>query len=231
MRQLALDIRRAGHAVFENFFPGPNAVAVASVQRSAAGEGPPIIWLHGPPEVGKSHLLQACVGAAHQRSAATAYVPLAELRGMSAAVIGGMESLELVALDDVEAIAGVAAWESALFLLHEALLARGGRLLAASTLPPAQAGIALPDLRSRLCAAAVFRLETLSETQRLEALQMRAEWHGFSLPEETGRYLLTRVDRSTGSLFGLLDRLDRAALAAQKRLTVPFVRSVLEADG
>lgn len=231
MRQLALDIRRAGHAVFASFYPGPNAVAVASVQRAATGEGPPIIWLHGPPEVGKSHLLQAAVGTAHERSAATAYLPLTELHGMSAALIDGLEALDLIALDDIEAIAGIEAWESALFRLHEALLACGGRLVVGSALPPAQAGIVLPDLRSRLCAAAVFRLEALSDAEHLAALRLRAEWHGFSLPEETARYLLTRVDRGSASLFGLLDRLDQAALAAHKRLTVPFVRSVLEADG
>ncbi len=61
--------------------------------------------------------------------------------------------------------------------------------------------------------------------------KLRATWRGFSLPEETGRFLLSRVDRGAGSLFRLLDRLDRAALAAQKKLTVPFVRSVLDAEG
>lgn len=231
MRQLALDIRRPGHAVFESYFAGANGLALATLARAAAGEGPPVTWLHGPKEVGKSHLLQAAVTAAHQRGAASAYLPLAELRGMSPALLAGMEALDLLALDDIGAIAGDAQWEAALFRLYEGVLTRGGRLLAAAALPPAQAGMALPDLRSRLCAAAVFRLEPLSDEARLQALQLRAAWHGFTLPEETGRYLLARVDRSTASLFGLLDRLDRAALEAQKRLTVPFVRSVLEAGG
>ncbi len=65
--------------------------------------------------------------------------------------------------------------------------------------------------------------------RRAEALQRRAQWRGFSLPDDTADYLLARVGRDTGSLFRLLDRLDRAALAAQRRLTIPFVRSVLEA--
>ncbi len=231
MRQIALDIQPAGHAVFESFFPGPNAIAVASLRRAAAGEGPPIIWIFGPAEVGKSHLLQASVSAAHQRGAATAYLPLGGLRDMPVAVLEGMGGLDLVGLDDLDAVAGEPAWERALFSLHEALATRGGRLIIAAPTPPAQADIALPDLRSRLCAAAVFGLERLSDAQCLQALQLRATWRGFSLPEETGRFLLSRVDRSAGSLFRLLDRLDRAALAAQKKLTVPFVRSVLDAEG
>lgn len=228
MRQLALDIRLADHAVFASFEAGPNALAVSSLQEVAAGRGLSVIWLWGAGDGGKSHLLQATVAMAHERGAATAYLPLASLRVSPPAVIEGFGGLDLVALDDAGAVAGDAAWERALFGLYEMLLSRGGRLVAAGTLPPGQSGFGLPDLASRFSAGAVFKLEALSDAEFLSALQRRAEWRGLSLPEETGRFLLARVDRDAGSLFRLLDRLDQAALAAQKRLTIPFVRAVLE---
>jgi DnaA-homolog protein len=228
MRQLALDIRLADHAVFDSYYPGPNAVAVASMQSAAAGEGPAIIWIWAAPESGRSHLLQASVAESHDRGAPTAYLPLAGLRALSPAVLDGMATLKLLALDDVDAVAGDAGWERALFRLYEELLPRGGRLLLAAGAPPAQAGFALADLSSRLSAGAVFRLERLSDAECRLALQRRAAWRGLELTDETAEFLLTRVERSTGSLFRLLDRLDRASLAAQKRLTIPFVRSVLE---
>jgi DnaA family protein len=37
-----------------------------------------------------------------------------------------------------------------------------------------------------------------------------------------------RLPRDMHSLCAVLDRLDEAALAAQRRLTVPFLRQVLE---
>lgn len=228
MRQLALDIRLADHAVFASFEPGPNALTVSSLQQAAAGQGLAVIWIWGAQDCGKSHLLQATVAMAHERGAATAYVPLASLRGSPPAVIEGFGRLDLVALDDAGVVAGDAAWERALFGLYEDLLSHGGRLVTGGALPPGQSGFGLPDLASRLAAGAVFRLEALSDAEFLSALQRRAEWRGFTLPEETGRFLLARVDRDTGSLFRLLDRLDQAALAAQKRLTIPFVRAVLE---
>ena len=40
-------------------------------------------------------------------------------------------------------------------------------------------------------------------------------------------WLFRRVDRDLKSLTALLDHLDRAALAAQRRLTVPFVRGIV----
>lgn len=231
MEQIPLDIRTAAHAVFASFYAGRNALAVATVERVAAGEGAPILWLHGPAQVGKSHLLQAAVAAAHAHGAATAFLPLAELRALSSALLEGMGGWDLVALDDLDAVTGDAGWERALFRLYEELVPRGGRLLLAASLPPAQIGIALADLRSRFSGAAVFALEPLSETECLEALRQRAAWRGLTLPEETARYLLSRVERDPASLFGWLDRLDQASLVAQKRLTVPFVRSVLGQGG
>jgi DnaA family protein len=229
MHQLALDVRLADYAVFDSFYPGPNAIAVASLKDAAGGAGPPIVWIWAAPESGKSHLLQAGVTLAHARGSATAYLPLAGLHDRSPALLDGMAALDVLALDDVAAIAGDAGWEQALFRLYEQLVPRGGRLLMAAETPPASAGFALPDLTSRLAASAVFRLDKLSDAECLLALQRRAEWRGFALPNDTAQFLLARVERSTGSLFQLLDRLDRAALAAQKRLTVPFVKAVLEA--
>ena len=69
----------------------------------------------------------------------------------------------------------------------------------------------------------------LSAHGRVAGRQLRAQWRGLELPDETARYMLTRVDRRARALFDLLDKLDRQALAAQKKLTVPFVKSVLDA--
>jgi DnaA family protein len=47
------------------------------------------------------------------------------------------------------------------------------------------------------------------------------------LPDDTARYLISRVERGCRQLFSLLDQLDREALTAQKKLTIPFVKGVL----
>ena len=227
MRQLPLDVRLADHAVFDSFYAGSNEVAVASLRAIAAGAGLRVLWIYGPRDTGKTHLLQAGVAAAHARDAATAYLPLRTLRQHPPDLLAGFEAADLVALDDVDSIAGDGAWERELFALFEGLAASGGRLLLSGSNPPAHAGFGLRDLASRFGSGAVFRLAALSDEECVPALQHRAAWRGLQLPDETARFLITRVERGTGSLFALLDRLDRAALAAQRSLTVPFVRSVL----
>jgi DnaA family protein len=230
MRQLALDIRLDDYAVFTSFHAGPNSLAVANLQAAAGGAGAPVVWVWGAPGSGRSHLLQATVARAHDRGAATAYLPLATLRRRAASIIEGMGGLDLLAVDDAPAVAGDDEWERALFRLYEELCSRGARLIAAGHAPPTHAGFVLRDLASRFAAGAIYRLEELADDQHLAALQLRARWRGFELPEDTARYLLSRVQRDAASLFRLLDRLDLEALAAQKRLTIPFVKTVLSTD-
>jgi len=228
VKQLALDIRLAEHAVFDSFFVGPNALEVARLRRMAAGDDAGVVWLTGESGSGKSHLLQASVAAAHAAGRRTAYLPLSQLKQGLAAVLDGLGEYDLVALDDLRAIAGDRDWELAVLYLYERLTAAGAALVCSAETTPAELGFSLADLSSRLCSGGIFRLEPLNDAECLQALQKRALWMGCELPEETGRYLLSRVDRNPSSLFELLDRLDRAALAAQKKLTVPFVRSIID---
>ena len=63
---------------------------------------------------------------------------------------------------------------------------------------------------------------------------MRHPWaqrRGLQVDEAAIDWLLRRVERDLGSLAGLLDRLDRESLAAQRRITVPFLRQVLGTPG
>ena len=71
-------------------------------------------------------------------------------------------------------------------------------------------------------------LRSLDEPGVLAALACRARGRGLELPDETAQFLLRRFPRDLPTLFSLLDTLDTASLVEQRRLTVPFVKSVLE---
>ena len=229
MQQLPLGVRLADRAVFESFLPARNAEALEQARRAAAGEAG-LTWLCGPPGAGKTHLLQAlCAAAGRTRRAA--YVPLAELANLGVELLSGLPSLECLALDDVDAVLGQIEWERALFTLVRETAERGGALVMAARSPPALIGWALADLGSRCTAAAVQPLRPLDEAEQQEALRLRARLRGLELPEETSRWLQRRYPRDMRRLYELLDALDEAALAAQRRLTVPFIREVLSRSG
>jgi DnaA family protein len=117
----------------------------------------------------------------------------------------------------------------ALFTLTERLRAAGGTLISAADSPPARLGLRLPDLTSRLAWGTVYALEPLSDAEKLEAIRLRAHNRGFEMPEEVVQYILSRYPRDLRSLFDLLERIDRASLVQQRRVTIPFLRRLEEA--
>jgi DnaA family protein len=227
MRQLPLGVRLQDRAVFASFLAGPNLEAVEHLRALALGRAGGVAWLAGASGAGKTHLLQAvCVAAGEFLRAG--YFPLAELGPLGTGVLDGLGEIECLCLDDMQAVAGQIEWERALFALFCGIEERGGRLLAAAAAPPALLAWALPDLASRFAASAVFQLRVLEEPEQREALTLRAKMRGLELPEETARYLQRRFPRDMRTLYELLDTLDEAAIIAQRRLTVPFIRSVLQ---
>lgn len=227
MRQLALPVQLRDAARLDNFVSGPNREAIATVERIGRRREHSVTWLWGPAGTGKTHLLQAACALTGERGAAAAYVDLAAQT--EPALLEGCESLDLVALDSLESVAAVPQWNQALFRLHTLLDEAGGALLLASRAAPAALDFTLPDLRSRLRAAAVFQLHELAEHEQLAVLQRRAARRGLELSAESAAFLLHRLPRDLHTLCAMLDRLDAAALAAQRRLTVPFLRRALDA--
>ncbi|HEY4750219.1 MAG TPA: DnaA regulatory inactivator Hda [Steroidobacteraceae bacterium] len=228
MRQIPLSVRLPDRAVFESFLAARNAQAVEHLQRLASGAPGGPSWLCGPPGSGKTHLLQAtCAAAAAGMRAG--YVPLAEVAHLGVGVLEGLPQLECLCLDDIDRVAGDAAWERGIFALLCELEDAAGRLVFAARSPPALVGWVLADLGSRCAASAVFQLRALEEQEQHAALQLRARLRGLELPDETWHWLQRRFPRDMGTLYELLDTLDEAALAEKRRLTVPFIREVLRA--
>jgi DnaA family protein len=225
MKQLPLSVRLQDRAVFASFLPGANAQALAAARALAAGTTP-LLYLHGQAGAGRSHLLQAICAAV----AGAGYFPLAQLREMGESILEGVEQLPVVALDDLHLVAGETDWERRLFNLYNECRHAGTGLAVAAAVPAHDLQLALPDLASRLSAMPHYALRQLDETQQREALQLRAAQRGIELPPETLLYLQRRFARDMGSLHRLLDQLDLASLEERRRLTLPFIREVLERD-
>ncbi len=224
MRQLALPVSLPDDVDFANYL----ALTETGIQaRRLLQEGLPpgsLACLWGGPGTGKSHLAHATCGGSEQ----ALYLPLAALcTSPPASVLGDLDGLDLVALDEFDAVAGIAAWEEALFHLHNRLLGGGGRMLVAARASPRALPIGLPDLRSRLLAGYGFGLPSYTDDQLLEVLRFRASRLGLTLGADAARYLLHRMPRELDALIGLLRLLDRAALADQRQLTIPFIKSTL----
>ncbi len=225
-RQLALNMQLRDDATLASFLSAPALEPLlAALRGQATAAGEPLVFLHGPTGVGKSHLLQA---ACHLLPAASCYLPLAELRNLPGEdLLQGLESRQLVCLDDVDAVGGDDAWELALFHFCNRARAAGCRLLLSAAASPRQLSVTLPDLQSRLGWGPVFQLPGPDDERKQAILRFRARCRGLDMPAEVSRYLVSRAPRGLADLMRLLETLDSWSLAEQRALTVPFVKQTL----
>jgi DnaA family protein len=224
--QLSLMLQLPDCTTFANFYATENLSVVKYLQEWLFNESDSCLYLTGTRGVGLTHLLQACCHEINAGGQAAAYLPMLK-KNLSVEILEGMESLALIALDDVDAIAGNRAWEEALFHCYNRCRVSGTKFLLSSHSPPAQISWNLPDLASRLNASILLSIKALSDVEKVEALQKRAHLRGLDLALEVGNYLLNHLPRNMTILCEALDKLDQAAYVAQRRLTIPFIKEVL----
>jgi DnaA family protein len=229
--QLPLALRWPAHQRFESFIIGANAAGVDIVQRAALDSEASRIFLAGPSGSGKTHLLIAACAAAGAAGRSAQYLDLTTLPEPRAETIRRFGGSDVLAIDDVDALAGERDAEHALFDLYNRCRAEGSSLLFAANDTPTTIGLVLPDLVSRLSACTQWLLRPLDEASRRQALRERASARGIELDDAVLDWLFTRQARDLGTLTALLDRIDSAALAAQRRVTVPFLRQLLADAG
>ena len=226
--QLPLALRTPTDQRLERYLRAPDGL-LEQLQLLAGGETVDAVYLQGAGATGKTHLLIGGCALATSLGRQAGYLALAQWRGRLRAASEHLDA-DLVALDDVDAIAGHREDEVALFDLHNRLRDAGRSVLYAASVSPDALPLLLPDLRSRLSQCTRWTLPVLDDDARAELLRQRAAARGLDVDDAALDWMLRRCSRDLGTLTALFERLDRASLAAQRRLTVPFLRQVLEAD-
>ncbi|WP_299947315.1 DnaA regulatory inactivator Hda [uncultured Microbulbifer sp.] len=232
-QQLPLGVSLQDDATFENFYlsqSDPNSQVVALLQSFASGENPElVIYIWGETGSGVSHLLQSVCQSAENNGRSFQYLPLADLTEMDPVLmLDGLEQLDLVCIDDLHLLESQPQWQTAMFHLYNRTKDSGRQLLLGGRKPPRGLNIALADLQSRLQWSLLFQLRPMNDNDKIAALCRRSRLRGFELPEDVAQYILHRAPRDTRALFLLLEQLDRASLMAQRKVTIPFVKQVLD---
>ncbi len=220
-RQLPLDLGFASsYAAADYLVSASNAAAFAWVERWPDWPAPGLA-LSGPPGCGKTHLAHVW----RERSQATI---------IDAATLASMDPSQLLGQTPAWAVDGVAAGslgaaaERALLHLYNMTNERRGHLLLCGEAPPARWQINLPDLRSRLAALPAVTIAP-PDDGLLEALlaKLFAD-RQLVVDRGTVMFVVTRMERSFEAARRLVDAIDRAALASQRRPGLGLVREVVE---
>lgn len=233
--QLPLPIHQIDEATFDNFYAENSAVLLESLKRNFTDVQQPFFYIWGGKSCGKSHLLKAVSNYFLLHQLTSSYIPLTKANYFSPLVLDNAELLNVICLDDIQAIAGNEEWEVAIFNLFNQIREQQGLfneqhktlLLISADCPPHQLKINLPDLRSRLTWGEVYQLMDLTDEQKCYILQQNAYQKGVELPDEVSQFLLKKLGTDLKELSNVLEKLDHASLQAQRKLTIPFVKEAL----
>ena len=227
-QQLALAIQLHPEATLEDFHWGDNLLLQQHIYDLLnAKSNQHLIYLWGPPGSGKSHILQAYCQA--EKSRQIIYLPLQMLKDLGPEVIDDLDFRAVLCIDDIDAIAGNRAWEEALLHLYNRVRDNGeGTFIVAAQTPPVDSPIQLADLKSRLSWGLVIQLNELNDDNKIKTLQRHAQKRGFELPTSVVQFLINRCARNMHDLHQLLNCLDETSLAAQRKITIPFVKQILK---
>lgn len=226
-RQTLIPESLEAESSFDSYWPGDNRELLAELRQIVHGDrARRVLYFWGEAGSGKTHLLNACCQLAGALQKPHAYLPVSGA-GPDRYRLERIEPQSLVCVDDLQNAAAGEAWQVALFGLYEKLLSHAGAMVVGANQPVGALNLGLKDLESRLVSGGVSRLAALSEPDKLAALQSRARQKGFELSDSVLQFITTYYQRDTASLFALLARIDSASLAEQRKITVPFIKSLL----
>ncbi|MCC1495662.1 DnaA regulatory inactivator Hda [Alcanivorax sp. 1008] len=220
--QLPLALKLRAGSSLSSFITGDNTLLLAALDELGCTESGQL-YLWGESGSGRSHLLE---GKVREAGGAGCFLAAQELVSLAPDVLEGLEQFRVLAIDDIDLLAGRADWEAALFHLYNRLREAGGSLLVSARQPPGESGFQLADLTSRLAAGPVWRVVPLADEGLLELVRQRGRGAGLEVSDDVARYLLARSTRSAAAIAALLAQLDQLAMAHQRRLTIPFIRSL-----
>lgn len=214
-RQLTIELpRRVAFGRADFYIADSNRAAVGWIERWPDWPASALV-LSGPSGCGKTHLLHLWCERAGAAPVAGRDLDEAALPRL----LGGAARL---AVDDAEQ-----ASEQLLLHVYNACAERGGSLLLSARPDPGQWAVALPDLRSRLRAAAAVSIGMPDDALLAAVLVKHFADRQLRVAPAVIGYLASRSERSFAAAADLAERLDRMALSAGRPVTLPLARRLL----
>ncbi len=118
--------------------------------------------------------------------------------------------------------------EEALLHLLNAVMEASAHILLVSRESPARWSVQLPDLQSRLKAIYSVSIQAPDDATLKAVLAKLFQDRQVAIANDVIDYVVSRIPRTFAASHRLVEVADREALAQNRRITVPLIRSLLE---
>jgi chromosomal replication initiation ATPase DnaA len=217
--QLGLDLPSRTALGRDAFFVAPsNAMALAMIDTWPNWAGGKLV-LTGPAGSGKTHLTHVWAEVSGARIIRAADLHDSDVPDLARSP---------VAVEDVPQIAANPDAQTALFHLHNLILAEGHTLLLTGRPAVPHWGLSLPDLVSRLRGTTAVALEPPGDALLAAVMVKLLADRQLTPKPDLIPYLLGRIDRSFASAIDVINRLDSASIALKRPVTRHLAIQVLD---
>ena len=213
---------------FTSFIQGKNKDLLHLLNIVAKKEQNDCLYIWGSRATGKTHLLQAACKQADEINYHVTYIPLKHHRDFNPGILDGLGELDLICIDDLEFISDNIEWQQRLTLLYNEIRDNNNSIIISSTFSPKNINIELEDLKSRLAWGQVQKIKPPDDELKIEILKRKASERSFELTKSVAEFLIRRTDRDLNSLIKILDVIDHSSLAAKRKVTVPFIKELID---
>ncbi|MEZ4214839.1 MAG: DnaA/Hda family protein [Myxococcota bacterium] len=233
----------APEPTFDDFAVGPaNALAreAALSIATARHDTLRLLYLHGAPGMGKTHLARAICSEARIRERARYTTAEAFTNAFTAAVKSKTmpafkrrlrEHCDVLVVDDVAFLAGKRGTQEELFHTAEQLLDAGGRVVLTGDRAPHELTGLEPQLRGLVARAFVAPIEAPDPALRREIVRAKAAAGGVGIPAECVDLLVEAFPGSVRDLDAALAQVVTTASLLRRPITADLVHDVLAAKG
>tara|TARA_B100001029_G_scaffold59691_1_gene48235 strand:- start:67 stop:765 length:699 start_codon:yes stop_codon:yes gene_type:complete len=220
--QIPINFSFCNTKTLDNYISENNDHLIETLKQFANNNHGQLIYLFGDKSTGKSHLCKAVFNIIKDTKT---YIDQHNFEILDDIDI---QNINYLIIDDFEIILEKGNTEDKLFYYINEFILSKKSLLISSVKPTEQIDFSKNDLRSRLTSNLIFNIREISDDRKIEVLKKITEDIGWTIEENVCQYIMNHYQRDLFFLCNVLKSLDKSSLALKKKVTVPFVKGIIE---
>ena len=217
--QIPIDFEFLKKKTFDNFIIGGNETLfydLVNVRNSNQ-----IILIYGQKSSGKTHICNALL---NRFNTSNLFINI----DVDLDQIDPSDSYDLLIIDDIDQLISTPIFEEKLFtILNNQILHKKPAVITSSK-DISECSFTLKDLSSRLLSDKIFTINELSDSEKIKMMISLSRQRGLEIPEKSLNYIINNCNRDLFFLCAFIRNLDDVSLSTKKRITIPFIKKVID---
>ncbi len=220
--QIPINFSFCNKKTLENYIAGSNQQLIDVLKIFAENNTGQLIYLYGKKSTGKSHL---CKAVCERIIDNKIYIDQSNFKLLSDIDI---HNTKYLIIDDFEEILKMGNTEDLLFYYINEFILLKKSILISTVKSTEEIDFTKNDLKSRLKSNLIFSINEISDDQKIEVVKKITKEIGWTIDENVCQYIMNHYPRDLFFLCNVLKSLDENSLALKKKVTVPFVKSIIQ---